>query len=484
MRYLWLKRVILMFLLVATIASLSYYQFIYAENSEVSIENLIVNRKQKTDYKNLFNNSNFKTLTIAFTDDSFNGLLTSMQSYFELYGTYQDNTLHKVTLKYSDGLGNAFEVLEVGFRTKSNTTRNLPLTYDWMNRASYHQTSFQLQFNATFDYSENSNEYTVLKQREVFNLDQLNFEYCKSFDGEYDEAMISEAFSYYLYDKAGVTVSNASYGIVYFQIGDTLVGFGFYTIIEPVDQEFLKKNYKSDAIGDYGDLYKATDTSGEATLSTDYDGIIGINQNELNIRYSYALKNNTIDGTRQNHNILIDFINDINDIDYFASHVVELIDVDQFLRALAIGYLLGNTDDYRYNYNNYYLYFNVYTGKAEFIPFDLDNTLGFGKHQDLTGNYGVYYDLFSPTDNNAILVKQIFAIDIYRNQYISYLNEFVENYFTYDLFYTQYSIAKELYQDVLVNENHLGNQVFGLRNVAWYFTVKTRTVLENISNLS
>lgn len=472
-----LKRIVLLFLLVGSIAMLAWVQFVTASDDSESIARLMVNRKQKTDYKNLFNDSLFKTFTIEFDETVFSDMISSMQAYFDEYGTYQDNTMFPVNVYYSDGNGTSFSIQEVGFRTKSNTSRNLPMTTDWMNRTIYHQTSFQLQFDATFDYDENSNEYAVLKTREAFNLDQINFEYCKSFDGVYDKAMISEAFSYYLYDQAGVITSNASYGLVYFKIGETLVGFGFYSIIEPIDNEFLKKNFDSDAIGDYGDLYKSTDIQTEATLSGDISAYVGINENEINEKYTYALKNNTLGGTRTIHSALTSLVSALEDPVYFSEHASEYVDVDQFLRYLAMGFLIGNTDDYRYNYNNYYLYFEVYTDVAVMIPFDLDNSLGFGKSQDVTGNYAVYYDLYSDTDDSAALIHAIFQNPAYVAQYEAYLYEFATTVFDYDVFLEAFYAAKDNYETILVEENHLGNQAFTLRNTYWYFTTKQEVVL-------
>jgi spore coat protein CotH len=480
MKLLWLKRLLIGFVLATTIFGLGYYNYITAATGYTGLTRLANNRKQKTDYANLFNHSLYKSITIVFEETVFDQLITSMEAYFELYGTYQDNSLHKVDMIYSDGLGNRFTIEEVGFRTKSNTSRNLPRTLDWRGRLVYYQTSFQLQFNATFDYAEDSNEYGVLNGREVFNLDQLNFEYSKTIDAETDEAMISEAFSYYLYQQAGVNVSNASYGLVYFQIGDELIGYGFYNYIEPIDNNYLSKNFDSNVIGDYGDLFKCTDAVGIADLSVHYEELIGFNVNEINERYSYALKNHTKNDTRSDFSILTDFIDDINDIDYFEAHAASLIDVDAFLRALAMGFLIGSSDDYRNNYNNYYLYFEVYTDQVYYIPFDLDSSLGFGKHQDLTGNYGVNYNIIAMNEM-AILVHQVLSIEAFRTRYVDYLDEFVTQYFQYADFHAEYLNAKNLYEAVLIAENHLGNQAFNIRNSEWYFTQKTENVVSQIA---
>lgn len=484
MKTITLKRILLMFTLVVSILFLSYVKMIQAENQEAEVSRLIVNRKQKQDYNRFFERGNFKAITVEFTTESFEALLTSMQAYFDEYGTYQDNTMHKVTLHYQDGYGTSFSVNEVGFRTKSNTSRNLPLTYDWRNREQYHQTSFQLQFDATFDYDKKSNEYAILNNREVFNMDQINFEYCKSYDSLSDQAMISEAYSYQLYKAAGTIASNASYGLVYLKIADKIIPYGFFTFIEPIDQEFIKKNFDSDLVGDYGDLYKATDVVGPATLGITTLSQIGINENEINLRHMYSLKNNTLDGTRTRFTPLTNFIENLNRDDYFKEHYQEMINTDMFLRSLAMDFLIGNTDDYRYNYNNYYLYFDVYTDQVTYIPFDLDSSLGFGKHQDLTGNYGVYYDLFSETDNEAVLISKLLSIPDNKNQYYLYLADFASHLFDFDSFYQEYLQAKDQYETILIEENHLGNQVFALRNSEWYFTEKANTVLQKIAELN
>ena len=483
LKWLILKRIFICLILGISIFGLSYYNYVSAKSGYTPLTRLANNRKQKIDYQNLFDHSLYKSITVQFDETTFEELVTSMEDYFLQFGSYQDNTLHKVDMTYHDGLGNHFTVEEVGFRTKSNTSRNIPRMLDWRGRTVYYQTSFQLQFNETFDYEKDSNEYGVLNKREVFNLDQLNFEYSKAIDSYTDKAMISEAFAHYLYRQAGVKVSNASYGIVYFQIGETIIGYGFYTFIEPIDNNFLSKNFKSNVIGDYGDLFKCTDLMGLADLSLNYEGLIGINEAKINNRYTYALKNHKQNNLRTDFSVMTQFIDHINDIDYFEKHQQNLLDIDAFIRAMSMGFLIGNSDDYRYNYNNFYLYFDVYTKRVTYIPFDLDSALGYGKHQDLTDNYGVYYPL-NDSNETAILVNLILGIETYQTLYYQYLDDFVNEYFNYDDFYEEYLMAKSLYEAVLIAENHLGNQVFSLRNTKWYFETKTMEVQKQLASLT
>ena len=60
--------------------------------------------------------------------------------------------------------------------------------------------------------------------------------------------------------------------------------------------------------------------------------------------------------------------------------------MDNFLKFEAVSYFLGNPDDLRNNYNNYYIYFNKSTGKMIFIPYDLDRCLG------VTNGWDIYKD--------------------------------------------------------------------------------------------
>ena len=477
---LWLKRIILLALLFGAIGGLAWYNVETSASGYDSIVRLANSRKQKADYDRLFDESLAKSITVVFTEASFDALLADMLAYFEQYGTYQDNTMQKVDIVYADGEGTSFTLREVGFRTKSNTSRNLPMTIDWRGREIWHQTSFQLQFNATFDYAANTNEYSVLSDREAFNLDQLNFEFCKTVGGEIDEAMISESYAYKLYRRAGLDLSNASYGLVYFQVGDETIPYGFYTYIEPIDQNFLKRHFDGDIARQYGDLYKCTDTSGIADLGLDFIAKAGINRNAENVRFSYALKNNTNDGTRTTHDALASLIDTIHG-DAFSADIAAVLDVDAFLRYLAMGFLIGNTDDFRFNLNNYYLYFNVYDGPAYMIPFDLDSSLGVGKHQDLSDNHGVYYDLFPSTDAANPLVENVLAIPANRTLYLDYLAEFTTLYFGFETFNAEYTVAKSLYEATLIAENHLGNQLFDLRNSEWYFTEKANQVMTKIA---
>lgn len=56
----------------------------------------------------------------------------------------------------------------------------------------------------------------------------------------------------------------------------------------------------------------------------------------------------------------------------FAGDITGVMNVDHFLKALAIDVATGNWDDYGYNKNNYYLYQNPVDSTFDFITYDPD----------------------------------------------------------------------------------------------------------------
>ncbi len=397
-------------------------------------------------------------------------MIENMEAHFAVHGDYIDNTMYPVNLYYSDQRGD-FRIQEVAFRTKSSTSRNLPRTIDWRGREVYHQTAFQLQFNATFDYEERSNKYEVLRTREVFDLEQLNFEYTSFHEASYDQAMISHAYAHDLFTQAGVTVAKASYGLVYLKIGEQLIDYGFFTLIEPIDSEFLKRHFDSNLAMEYGDLYKVTDIQDKGMLDLDYEGLVGIDDDDT--RYTYSLRNNRLDGSRRTHEDFISFVESINNQTIFDARYDQLLDIDALIRYLAMAFLIGHTDDLRYNHNNYYLYFDVYSRQVTLIPFDFDNVLGFGKHIDASGEFGVDFDTNYNLDNASPLIQHLFANDDLVGLYEQYLLDFIDTIFIYEAFETRYLAAKALYEPILLYEDHLGQKRFDLRQVEDYYQQKT-----------
>ena len=265
--------------------------------------------------------------------------------------------------------GTAYYIPDVGVRMKGNTSR--ANFYKTENGGIYRAIHLKLDFQETFDDEEyygaeaqqwpDKDARKARKNRTFATLEKLELRWNKCYDSTY----LRELYAYELYRSEGVMApltnlcsmdwSNAHMGV--------------YTINEPVDEVFLAKRLPAAAQG--GDLYKCGWTYEGASLKN--TNSIGIEDEDNCKFYCYDLKTNK---KTSQHQALTTLIKALNSSTLTQARFEELVDLDSFLSYAAVSYFLGNPDDLRNNYNNYYIYFRADNGKAVIIPYDYDRCLG------------------------------------------------------------------------------------------------------------
>ena len=265
--------------------------------------------------------------------------------------------------------GTAYYIPDVGVRMKGNTSRvNF---YKEVNGGIYRAIHLKLDFQETFDDEEyygsealnwaNKADRTARKNRTFATLEKLELRWNKCYDSTY----LRELYAYELYRSEDVLAPLVN--LCSMDWSD--VHMGVYSINEPVDEVFLEKRLPESALG--GDLYKCGWTWEGASFKNTYS--IGIEDEDKCEFYCYDLKTNKKTST---HESLITLIKSLNSPTLTKERFAELVDVENFLNYAAVSYFLGNPDDLRNNYNNYYLYFRGDNGKAIIIPYDYDRCLG------------------------------------------------------------------------------------------------------------
>ncbi len=433
-------------------------------------------------YVNLFDNQVYKKFVIHFSEANFLKLIDDMENYNDIYGSYRDNTIQEVDIEYTDSLGNIIVMNEVGFRTKGNIfSRRLPVVKDNQgNIVGYQQVSFQLEFNDTFDYLENSTQYKELKERRGFDLEQLNFKYVNS----WDFGIVTESIAYDLYREAGVLTSATSYAIIYFDVDGTEVPYGLFLLQEPIDDVFVKRYFGRNQDGSVGDLYKCVWQTEPATLKPNYmEYSLGVSDYNDGYRKTYQLKTNKDTSNFSSFTTFVDRLNDTTVINY-QNVLEQILDIDSLLRAYAIGFLIGSPDDYRSDANNYYLYF--YEGQAIYIPFDMDQSMGYG--WDPFGNHGLDLDVLSYAPAQGYIGDQsdlpmaynILEIETYKDAYLNYVLEFTDptnGIFDVQNYIDRHNLIKGLYESEMNSAMHLGVTYFSVADrtysVDYYYTQKT-----------
>ncbi len=434
-------------------------------------------------FNRLFRDDCVKTLTVKIPRNEWNGIITDMKVYSIIDDRMRTGNFRKADLVYEDRDG-TFTLTDVGIRTKGNTTRILP-----QEGNNYHRANFKIKFNMTSNEEQEDEENNDNKGRKYAGLDSIILKACMN-----DSSYVHEKFAYDLLARAGAKAPVVTTIRLVFDIDGEIVDYGIYTMIEPIDDEFIKRRYEvSESIGN---LYKCLWQSyGPATLTPIRDmKAIGVKDWTKNYRPAYDLKTNK---KEQNHSALTNFIYQLNTLngEELKVWLDENFEVDSFLSYLACNLLVGMPDDYWAMGNNYYLYFNN-TGKIEFIPYDYDHCLASGWDGTYFGGYeGIarsdileWKDLaaFMTGENlDRPLVEKILSIDEYRAKYFALLEELInpENkMFSYESFLSLYNNTNRLY-GAYINNDTDEVQRMELTNEKWYFEEKIESVKSQLDRL-
>jgi len=285
---------------------------------------------------------------------------------------------------FNDGQ-NRDTIENIGFRLRGNTSR-------------YSQKkSFKISFN-TFESG-----------RKYKGFEKLNL------NGEHnDPAVIRAKVCWDLLKEMKIPAPRANHVELY--INGTY--FGLYINVEHIDENFVKNRFGNND----GNLYKCTWPADLAYRGSNPDNYKHLNGDTR----VYEL---TINEETDDYSDLADFINVINNtpIADLPCQLEKILNVDGMIRAIAFDILSGNWDGPHYNKNNFYLYKNSFTGKFEYIPYDLDNTLGIDWLNRDWGTRNIYS--WAKNDEPRPLYKNILQVPEYKNRLSYYLELFMERSF-------------------------------------------------------
>lgn len=178
-----------------------------------------------------------------------------------------------------------------------------------------------------------------------------------------DATQFREALAYEAYRRAGLPAPRTAFARVYLTITGSRSNelLGLYTLVEPVEDEFLKRQFGSKK----GLLLKP-----EGPRSLDY---LGEDWSAYQSRYAPKTEAPTAEARR-----FIELTKLIAAADdaTFERELPARLDLANFLRYIAITALLANYDSFVGNGHNYYLFQPASGGKVAFIPWDLNEAFG------------------------------------------------------------------------------------------------------------
>lgn len=397
---------------------------------------------QKRDLNYLFDLEQIPKIELAITEKDWNQFLENFDNNAD---NRQYIPAHFVFIKGND----RWERDSVGLRLRGNTSRHRPEgdvgQLHSVNNADWHHAHFGVKFT----------EYETGER--FFGADRIVLKYFNQ-----DPAYCREVFCYNLFHRFEVwTAPRVSYCRLYVHIlSDNKVAyFGVYEMIEGVRHGFLDDRRKEGFLADSdGNLWKgAYNRCGPADLS-DFSNThfqkMGITNDTQD--YSYSLKTNKalLSSAQQE---LYNFMEQMRPLpsgsEELKQYLEQNMDVDLFLRAMAVNVAVGMWDDYWVNANNYYFYFDS-NHRFYFIPYDYDNTLGTIKHINNNSNAATQNPLnWGSRNGDRLLVKKVLSIAEYQSTYINYLKEIVSSA---DLMQPDAAISRVKYLQSLI-ENDITN---------------------------
>ncbi|MEM6326231.1 MAG: CotH kinase family protein [Bacteroidota bacterium] len=328
----------------------------------------------------VFTDSRLPTVEITIPPDTLATILDPANA--------QSDVEYRARFIWDDGLRRD-TVQEIGFRLRGNTSRAAA------------KKSFKVSFN------------TYRPGRQWEGLDKLNL------NGEHnDPSIIRSNLSWHVVREARVPGSRAGFARLLINDAD----FGVYANIEHVDEEFLEAHFRDAS----GTLFKCL-------FPADLDDLGSNPQTYRDLapfgRPVYELVQGDGD-----HSDLVPLIEALNrpPLSALPDAIEEHLDVNGYLRALAVDVLIGNWDGYAYNQNNFYLYLDPEIGRFRYLPFDLDNTLGIDFLGRDWGTRNVYdWPRGTATgDPPRPLAKRLLQVPDYRDRFTFYLRRTMEETFT------------------------------------------------------
>ncbi len=271
-------------------------------------------------------------------------------------------------------------VLNIGFRLRGNTSRYAD------------KKSFKVSFNS------------FIQGQQWNGLEKMNL------NGEHNDPSILRSYlsAYILISGELISPRNS-----YVKLFINNEYKGLYLNVEHIDEEFIQKRFPND---DNGNLYKASYGADLTYLGS----------NASNYYNLYELKTNE---STNDYSGLINFLNVLNNasITDFPCAIQEVLDVESYLKTLAIEVLCGHWDGHSFNKNNFYLYQRPSDGKFMLLQYDMDNTFGIDWMSINWANRNIY-DWSHPNQPRP-LYNRMMDVPYFKDRFSFYINEMLLVYY-------------------------------------------------------
>lgn len=244
-------------------------------------------------------------------------------------------------------------------------------------------------------------------KRRFFGMRTLNLN-----NNAFDPSQMRETLAYDVFRRADVPAPRTAFAKVYLTVPGHLEReyAGLFTAVEQIDQTFFEDRWGQKV----GLLLKPEDVQGMPDLGRDWS------------RYAtaYASKVNAKERDAGRFMAFVRFVNSASDED-LVEHLHEYLDVDEFLRFLAVEVAIVNTDSPLSMNHNYWLTTHPKTGKVIWLPWDMNESFGGFRFGDVDLN------LYAPSIPGYFpLAERLLGIPTFVRRYEEVLRTVLRTNFT------------------------------------------------------
>jgi hypothetical protein len=227
-----------------------------------------------------------------------------------------------------------------------------------------------------------------------------------------DPSQAREALAFELFRDMGAPAPRTGFALVTLTVPGLYDRefLGLYTLIEEVDRQFIKRHFPERN----GLLLKPQGMRGLAYFEGDWK------QHESR----YRPKSDVDPKLAGRVVALARLVHKADDAE-FVEQISSYLDVDGFLKYVAVNAALCNFDSFLSTGHNYYLYVNPADGRATFIPWDMNMSFG-GYTWVGTADQIAEVSMLHPYVDHNRLIERVFAVPAYRDAYRRHVQSLIE----------------------------------------------------------
>ena len=349
-------------------------------------------------FEQVFNDNEVKRIDLVIRTDRWDSMLSNLE---DLYGTFgsggqgggefaDENPIFvPADITYQDK-----ESYRVGVRFKGNSSL----------KSSWRQGIMKLSFKLDFDEFED--EYPQIDDQRFYGFKQLSLK-----NNYGDNSMMRERVASDVFRNYNMVVSHTAFYTVYVDYGEGPTYFGLYTLVEEVDDTVIETQFSDDN----GNLYKPDGDAASFAAGTFNEGEFDKQTNEDEADYSDV-------------KLLLDILHDskrTTNPEDWRLELETVLDVDVFLKYLAVNTVIQNWDTYGRMTHNYFLYNNPDNNKLTWIPWDNNEALQYGK---MGGSLPLNFSGLNSSE--WPLIGYLYQDSYYRGLYDAYVKEVSEGPFS------------------------------------------------------